>query len=358
MTALKRLKSLTGPSCTAEQWSEIRPAVALENRRCILVVTAAFGAMMAIMLLASCFIIRMRAATLLYVVMIFIALAIYAATAHVDPEDEHKIGILVYLTICTILVYSTVLGTVFSRDQAATAYPAFVLAAPLLFTDRAKRIAACIVANTLLFMLMALAFDEPAFVANDIVNSCLFAGVSIGINSYTLNVKIQQEYIEIRLSELSSKDLLTRVWNRNSYEQVLAELPRRCRKSLCCIFADLNGLHELNEVAGHAAGDAMLKCVSAELKSTFGEDSVFRIGGDEFIVFICDESSEQKVAAQVEAAYGRLESRSCHVSFGVARQKAPILDMAGLIKQAERQMYASKRHYYEQAGIDRRGRRG
>lgn len=357
MAVLERLKSLTGPACTAEQWNEIRPAVSSENRRCILVVSAGFGAMMAIMLVASRFIMRMRAATVLYVAMIFIALAIFAITAHVKPEDERGIDILVYLTICTTLVYSTILGTAFSTDQVATAYPAFVLAAPLLFTDRASKIGTCIVANTLLFVVMALAFDEPAFVANDIMNSCIFAGVSIGINFYTLNVKIQQECAKIRLSELSSKDLLTHVRNRNSYEQVLSEYPLRCRKALCCIFADLNGLHELNEVAGHAAGDAMLKCVSTELRSIFGEDSVFRIGGDEFVVFICDKSSEKEVASQVEEVYRRLESRSCHVSFGIAWQKAPILGMAELIKRAERQMYVSKRRYYEQAGIDRRGRR-
>ena len=64
---------------------------------------------------------------------------------------------------------------------------------------------------------------------------------------------------------MSEIDMLTGVRNRNSYEQNLSIYPSLCKKNLSCIFADLNGLHELNNTKGHEAGDKMLQFVAGKL---------------------------------------------------------------------------------------------
>lgn len=357
MGALRQFRARLGKGISDEEWEQIRPKVSKENRRNIIVVTIAFSLMLAVMLLASLFSAMMRHARVLYSLMLVFCLLLCVIAVHVKPSDERKISALTYVTISSLLVYSTVVGTLFNSDLvAAAAFPAFVLASPLLFTDRRRRIVLCILINTAFFICMALTFDNPAFVVDDIVNSCLFSAVSIGINSYTLNMKLQQEYAQLKLAELSEKDLLTGVRNRNSYEQALATYPYECKRSLGCVFADLNGLHELNEVTGHASGDAMLKCTSLALKEVFGGKDTFRIGGDEFVVFVRD-ADEDQILKQVEAARRITEERSCHVSFGVAVAQAPGIDVIDLVKRAERQMYGDKRRYYDQPGVERRGMR-
>ena len=57
---------------------------------------------------------------------------------------------------------------------------------------------------------------------------------------------------------------------------------------ICCIYVDVNGLHELNNTQGHAAGDKMLQTVASLMRTQFGDRHVYRIGGDEFVVLAQD----------------------------------------------------------------------
>lgn len=326
-----------------------------ENHQDILLVSFAFEVMMVVMLLSSRFSMRMTSAIPLYTAALGVSLAMYAITLHVKPENETAVNALTYLMISILLVYSTILGTVFSTEQVATAFPAFVLASPLLFTDRRRKIILCIVSHTVFFVIMAVLFDKPPIVADDIINSCIFSFVSIGINSYSLSVKLKQKYAQLKLDELSKTDLLTGVNNRNSYERALFEYPSTCHKSLTCIFSDLNGLHELNEVDGHAEGDAMLQCLASSLRKEFGKKDTYRIGGDEFVVLLRDADEEQ-IETRLDAVRREIEMNSCHASFGVATGWVPNIDVTDLVKRAERLMYGDKRRYYQREGMDRRGR--
>ncbi|MDD7364902.1 MAG: GGDEF domain-containing protein [Olsenella sp.] len=339
-----------------EQWRRILPSVTKANRRSVRVVSVAFSLMMLICILISNFSSKMSNALPLYVVSLGCSIAMYAMASKVDDGDERAVSVLTYVTISGLLVYSTILGTLFNSDQMAASFPAFVLASPLLFMDKRRRLVTCIGIHALFFLCMALAFDNPRFVVDDVTNSCLFSAVSVGINSYLLNVKLNHEYVQARLSELTWIDLLTGVRNRNSYERALAGLASSCKLSLTCVFADLNGLHELNEESGHSVGDERLKCVAAMLSSAFGGDDTYRIGGDEFVSF-CRDLDAAAVTAKVAAVRAETEAAHCHVSLGVSTAKAPGIDVDELVKLAERQMYEDKRRYYERTGFDRRGRR-
>jgi hypothetical protein len=228
---------------TDEQLKQIWPRVAQENRKNIVLVSAAFLLMMIILALLSIVAVRLRRAFPFYLVMMACSVCMILVVKRIPPTNERAIGFLVYVLISMLLLYSTIYGTVFSADQLATAYPAFVLASPMLFTDKRRRLITCIVIHTAFFVVMAIAFDYESNALYDIISSCLFAAVSVGINSYILNVKLQQEYSRLRLAELSAKDLLTGTKNRNSYEQEISGYPASCKRNLVCVYADLNGLH-------------------------------------------------------------------------------------------------------------------
>lgn len=90
-----------------------------------------------------------------------------------------------------------------------------------------------------------------------------------------------------RLEFLSNRDKLTGTFNRNYYETVLAQLKEGDNKSVGIIYVDINGLRMINNKYGHRFGDNyIINCVQV-LKEYF-EDNIFRIGADEFVVFIYD----------------------------------------------------------------------
>lgn len=64
------------------------------------------------------------------------------------------------------------------------------------------------------------------------------------------------------IKEMGENDLLTGLLNRNSYQKRILEYPKKYTESIACIYADANGLHELNNSQGHEAGDRMLQCVA------------------------------------------------------------------------------------------------
>ena len=71
-------------------------------------------------------------------------------------------------------------------------------------------------------------------------------------------LKVPEIFYARKVSILSETDLLTGLFNRNSYEQKLKTYSSMCNQVLPCVYVDVNGLHELNNTRGHAAEDKML----------------------------------------------------------------------------------------------------
>ena len=90
-----------------------------------------------------------------------------------------------------------------------------------------------------------------------------------GISSYRL------------IKELGSVCSLTGLRNRNNYQKALEDYAKFTKGTICCIYIDANGLHELNNSLGHGAGDTMLRFIGTSMKQFFGSSHTFRIGGDE-----------------------------------------------------------------------------
>lgn len=152
--------------------------------------------------------------------------------------------------------------------------------------------------------------------------------------------------------QLAERDVLTGLYNRNSYEEHIQVVGQQCRERLVCAYVDANGLHVLNNTKGHTEGDRMLKAVGRALKGAFANRSVFRIGGDEFAFFVPD-GSEQEVADVLEHIAACLEQEGYSISYGVACLEPP-LDVDDLIRLAEKRMYEQKRRHYAERGEEMR----
>ena len=154
------------------------------------------------------------------------------------------------------------------------------------------------------------------------------------------------------LTRMSFSDQLTGVMNRNAYEKNLSSLYVD-GKPVAIIAVDVNGLKEANDHEGHAAGDRLIIETAHALANEFGNDRVFRTGGDEFLVVLQDYS-EQEVNDDINLVKNYLNNERVSSSIGYAFTGALEGDVIDLIKLADQKMYEEKKHYYEETGKKRR----
>lgn len=154
----------------------------------------------------------------------------------------------------------------------------------------------------------------------------------------------------IELERLATEDALTGLANRRTFQLALnRELARRNRVAgPCVVLLDLDGLKEINDVHGHAAGDeAICAMADACVRSVRGGDLVARLGGDEFAVLLPDTDLDgaMVVAARIRAAIEACEvaGRHLRVSLGVATSGPDGDDSAALVASADERLYEDKR---------------
>lgn len=90
-----------------------------------------------------------------------------------------------------------------------------------------------------------------------------------------------------KIKFLATRDLLTKIYNRNYFEQQ----NKNFRKdNVGVIICDIDGLKLINDAFGHLEGDKLLIQFAAHLNKTFENDLVARLGGDEFVIVTFDKT--------------------------------------------------------------------
>ncbi len=156
------------------------------------------------------------------------------------------------------------------------------------------------------------------------------------------------------IKQMGTIDYLTEIKNRNCYEAELADYETVKAETLWCVFVDVNGLHELNNSKGHAAGDEMLRAVADAVKKVFGSETCYRMGGDEFVAFQMNSSHEEMMNCK-NRILDTLAKKGYSVSIGFessAKNANNAFDVEALVARAEAVMYQEKWKYYETNDID------
>ncbi len=156
-----------------------------------------------------------------------------------------------------------------------------------------------------------------------------------------------------KLTHEASHDALTSLGNRLKLEKDLEEQIGYLagNSKLALIFIDLNKFKETNDTLGHEAGDAVLVETAQRLiRSVREQDSVYRIGGDEFIVLltgVLDVSHVEMVVKKLANNFSHpfnYNDRNIEISLsmGVAISPDDTLDSEQLIKSSDIAMYVAK----------------
>lgn len=164
----------------------------------------------------------------------------------------------------------------------------------------------------------------------------------------------QSRALQRQLAHSAAHDDLTGLPNRASFERALSDAIMAARQDgrvHCLIYLDLDRFKPVNDTAGHAAGDALLRQVAQTIRSVCrSHDMAARIGGDEFAVILldCPPENGRQVAEKIVRAIGALafswagRDYVIGASAGVTRITRDPASPLGFMGEADAACYAAK----------------
>ena len=353
---------------TKEDHKRILPEVMQSNRTSLIVfslVAAVFSGFMLIYMLAANV---NRAFVPVYVLIFFVTLLIALICFKSKQPSPGLLCALIYLFLGVLFLFGIKLGLHNPLEISAT-FIALLLTAPLLFCDRPIHMYFIIILAAVVFIVFDCTVsrnyiaslapentENEVYISiartalqNNIINVVIFSLISMVACTYTMNIKMKRYSLEGTIRRMAETDQLTGLKNRASYQIKLDRMSVLGEHSFFCIYADANGLHELNNTQGHEAGDRMLCYVATVLGNLFGIENVYRVGGDEFVVLGFNTPIDS-VRDKIERAKVAISAANYHVAMGMTFREQNETDVEGMIRQAEKDMYADKEAYYASIG--------
>ena len=173
---------------------------------------------------------------------------------------------------------------------------------------------------------------------------------TLEVSTIILATEIANHLMFQEMKRLSDEDLLTGLLNRNAMNNRISELTcgeKVLQKPYGIVFVDLNGLKKVNDQGGHVAGDEFLRTAANILKDVYHDCDVYRIGGDEFLIF-STELSQEEFNRRIETLRIRAEE-SEEVRFAIGSCYADAKeDVRDAMRLADERMYEDKEKYYQQ----------
>lgn len=163
--------------------------------------------------------------------------------------------------------------------------------------------------------------------------------------SYFLSSEFSRKRLLQELEKKSVYDGLCDVKNRSAMEITTKKLKKR-DVSVGIIYADANGLKTINDTKGHEAGDELLKNITTIMKEHFNKDSVYRVGGDEFVVVVYNVEKNDffKSCISLKEDYEKTENLSVAIGW---EWGASSIELDEVMKAADKKMYEDKSNYYK-----------
>jgi diguanylate cyclase (GGDEF)-like protein len=189
--------------------------------------------------------------------------------------------------------------------------------------------------------------DPAAVVHNPVL---VIAPMALIVATAMLSTALAQSDIEHRNEAVI--DQLTGILNRNALRTRVIELAQQSvvtRQPVGVIVGDLDRFKSVNDLHGHAVGDAVLKDVAYVIRKRLRAfDLAYRLGGEEFLVLVPggDIGQTQTIAADLreavaEATHGGMDVT---MSFGVAASgSGEPFDFGTVFARADAALYEAKR---------------
>jgi diguanylate cyclase (GGDEF)-like protein/PAS domain S-box-containing protein len=132
----------------------------------------------------------------------------------------------------------------------------------------------------------------------------------------------QRKELQTQLLELSIRDPLTGCYNRRYMNTVTRQCEMQPKGEWGCIYLDIDHFKQYNDTNGHAEGDSVLvKMARFLMRHVRAEEAVVRVGGDEFLVVLCDSDTDQTERVATRLRDAAAASAPAPFSMGWAARK-------------------------------------
>ena len=285
-------------------------------------------------------------------VLVYLALGPVLVAGH---RLAARTGRMPGLVLLAVIVWTSLLGTVsgFYYDVAPITTVALCTAFVSWMGTRVAPVYA--LATVVGLALSGVVQQAPDVIDRTIVTglAVVFAVSIVGRSSdSSRTAHHDREVLLARLAHESRHDALTGIGNRKLLiDQAHLALGEPGGPSLALALVDLDGFKLINDTYGHAVGDEVLRIVGARLRlAVRRDDTVVRIGGDEFAVLfgagaITRDDIHRRLAA-VTAQRVTVDGLSIEVtvSAGVAMEERAETSLEQLLAGADDEMYDQKRN--------------
>lgn len=168
-------------------------------------------------------------------------------------------------------------------------------------------------------------------------------------------IQEQIRELEVKVVHQTTHDSLTGLGNRSlltDYIQQVIKKAKQRTQFFGVLLIALDNLKEINTVFGYAIGDASLKLMAKKLKNdSLGVDTIIRLGGNEFVVILASQASEENLVTKVKQLHAlfltpwEIESNSLLVatSIGVSIYPCDGQEADTLFKNADVALYHAKK---------------
>ena len=170
-----------------------------------------------------------------------------------------------------------------------------------------------------------------------------YMGLLTSVSEFIL-AELENRRLMQELQRLSYTDTLTEVGNRNSYNNIIAQYQLHAPEKLGIIDISLNGLKHINDSLGQERGDEFI-ARTAELIRTYVRGEIYRISGDEFIVFSPDMDHDPFVTTVTDLIQAFHRETGFSASIGYEWDSGAELDEQ--LRRAHAWMQSRKQHFYQ-----------
>ena len=159
---------------------------------------------------------------------------------------------------------------------------------------------------------------------------------------------------------MANTDAMTGVRNKYAYSEREASVNQKIKtgeiQKVAVVVCDINGLKAVNDSQGHAKGDQLIKDACKMICRQFSHGTVFRIGGDEFVVLLKDEGYDtmlediEEFNRKVEA---NISENGVVVSIGYSVLEQEDRQLRDVFERADKMMYERKKELKEMGAATR-----
>lgn len=200
-----------------------------------------------------------------------------------------------------------------------------------------------------------MSFDIPEIVLDEIQQNIEHVIRTFDIpEENKMEVIRQINYMYSKTKYLSLTDELTRLPNRRSFENDFEKeflRAKRYKNKLTLVMFDIDYFKQVNDTYGHQCGDYVLKQVSNAALQTFRKtDTVYRFGGEEFIVILTETDINQAIIPlerfrkTIDTLFLEYQGKKLHitVSIGGFQLTDEIKTKEQLIEKTDMALYEAK----------------